>query len=171
DIHWMGFDWGDHFYYASDYYPKLYEFAIELINKGLAYVDSQTPDEIRETRGKLVDGKTQPGVDSPYRERSIEENLELFEKMKAGEFEEGAAVLRAKIDMAHPNLNMRDPVIYRVLKAHHHRTGDEWCIYPMYDFAHPLSDALEGITHSLCSLEFEHHRPLYDWFVANCSVP
>jgi len=171
DIQWMGFDWGEHFYYASDYYPKIYEYALELIRKGLAYVDSQTSEEMKANRGGLVDGQTMPGTNSPYRDRSVEENLELFEKMKAGELEEGAAVLRAKIDMAHPNLNMRDPVIYRILKAHHHRTGDEWCIYPMYDFAHPLSDAIEGVTHSLCSLEFEHHRPLYDWFVENCSVP
>lgn len=167
DIRWLGFDWGEHFYFASDYYEKLHGFAVELIEKGLAYVDELSAEEMREFRGTL----TEPGKDSPYRDRSVEENLELFKKMRDGGFDEGAVILRAKIDMAHPNLNMRDPAIYRVLKAHHHRTGDDWCIYPMYDFAHPLSDALEGITHSLCSLEFENHRPLYDWFVDNCSVP
>ncbi|MEM1295670.1 MAG: glutamine--tRNA ligase/YqeY domain fusion protein [Verrucomicrobiota bacterium] len=167
DIRWLGFEWGEHFYFASDYYEKLHGFAVELIEKGLAYVDELSAEEMREFRGTL----TEPGKDSPFRDRSVEENLELFKKMREGGFEEGAVILRAKIDMAHPNLNMRDPAIYRVLKAHHHRTGDDWCIYPMYDFAHPLSDALEGITHSLCSLEFENHRPLYDWFVDNCSVP
>ncbi len=167
DIRWVGYDWGEHFYYASDYYQQLHDFAVELIEKGLAYVDELSAEEMREYRGTL----TEPGKDSPHRDREIAENLDLFAKMRAGEIEEGKAVLRAKIDMAHPNLNMRDPAMYRVLKAHHHRTGDEWCIYPMYDFAHPLSDALEGITHSLCSLEFENHRPLYDWFVDNCSVP
>tara|TARA_R110002096_G_scaffold67332_14_gene163452 strand:- start:7966 stop:9462 length:1497 start_codon:yes stop_codon:yes gene_type:complete len=167
DIRWLGFDWGENFYFASDYYEKLHGFAVELIEKGLAYVDELSAEEMREYRGTL----TEPGKNSPYRDRSVEENLELFQKMRDGGFDEGAVILRAKIDMAHPNLNMRDPAIYRVLKAHHHRTGDDWCIYPMYDFAHPLSDALEGITHSLCSLEFENHRPLYDWFVDNCSVP
>ncbi len=167
DIRWMGFDWGEHFYFASDYYDKLYDWAVELIGKGLAYVDEQSPEEMRAARGTL----NEPGRPSPHRDRSPEENLTLFEKMRDGGFKEGEAVLRAKIDMAHPNLNMRDPAIYRVLRAHHDRTGDKWRIYPMYDFAHPLSDALEGITHSLCSLEFENHRPLYDWFVANCTTP
>lgn len=167
DIRWMGFDWGEHFYFASDYYGRLHDFAVELIQKGLAYVDELTPEQMREYRGT----PTGPGKNSPWRDRPVEENLRLFASMRAGEMEEGAAVLRAKIDMAHPNLNMRDPAMYRILKAEHHRTGNTWCIYPMYDFAHPLSDALEGITHSLCSLEFEDHRPLYDWFVENCSVP
>ncbi len=167
DIRWLGFDWGDHFYFASDYYEKLHGFAVELIEKGLAYVDQLSAEEMRTYRGTL----TEPGKDSPYRDRSVAENLDLFEQMRAGELDEGSAILRAKIDMAHPNLNMRDPALYRILKANHHRTGDTWCIYPMYDFAHPLSDALEGITHSLCSLEFENHRPLYNWFVENCSVP
>ncbi|MCX7883558.1 MAG: glutamine--tRNA ligase/YqeY domain fusion protein [Caloramator sp.] len=159
DVHWLGFDWGDRMYYASDYFDKLYEFAVKLIKKGKAYVCDLSPDEIREYRGTL----TQPGKNSPYRDRSIEENLDLFERMKNGEFPDGSRVLRAKIDMASPNLNMRDPVIYRILRATHHRTGDKWCIYPMYDFAHPLSDYIEGITHSICTLEFEDHRPLYDW--------
>ncbi|MEM7010764.1 MAG: glutamate--tRNA ligase family protein, partial [Verrucomicrobiota bacterium] len=167
DIRWMGFEWGEHFFFASDYYEKLHGFAIELIEKGLAYVDELSSEEIREYRGSL----TEPGKDSPFRDRTVEENLALFEKMRAGELDEGSAILRAKIDMAHPNVQMRDPAIYRILKTSHHRTGDTWCIYPMYDFAHPLSDALEGITHSLCSLEFENHRPLYDWFVHNVSVP
>lgn len=167
DIRWMGFDWGEHFYFASDYYDQLHRFAVELIEKGLAYVDELSAEQMREYRGNL----TEPGKDSPHRDRPIAENLALFEKMRAGEFEEGEVILRAKIDMAHPNLNMRDPAIYRIVKAVHHRTGDKWKIYPMYDFAHPLSDALEGITHSLCSLEFENHRPLYDWFVDHCSVP
>lgn len=167
DIRWMGFDWGEHFYFASDYYGQLHDFALELIRKGLAYVDELTPEQMREYRGT----PTEPGKDSPWRERPVEENLGLFARMREGKLEEGAAVLRAKIDMAHPNLNMRDPVLYRILKVAHHRTGGAWCIYPMYDFAHPLSDALEGITHSLCSLEFEDHRPLYDWFVEHCPVP
>ena len=167
DIRWLGYDWGDDFYFASDYYQQLYEWALELIDKDLAYIDSQTADEIREGRGTL----TEPGSESPFRDRPKEESRDIFERMKAGEFEDGTHVLRAKIDMSHPNLNMRDPVMYRILHAHHHRTGDDWCIYPLYDFAHPLSDAIEGITHSLCSLEFEHHRPLYDWFVEHCSVP
>jgi len=167
DIRWLGFDWGEHFYFASDYYEKLYGFAVELIEKDLAYVDSQSAAEIRATRGSL----TEPGTDSPYRSRPVEENLDLFARMRAGEFADGEHVVRAKIDMAHPNVNMRDPAIYRIMKVTHHRTGDEWKIYPLYDFAHPLSDALEGVTHSLCSLEFENHRPLYDWFVEHCSVP
>lgn len=160
DIKWLGFDW-DNIYYASDYFDFIYECAIKLIKKGKAYVCDLTPDEIREYRGTL----TQPGKNSPYRDRSVEENLELFEKMTNGEFEAGSKVLRAKIDMSSPNLNMRDPIIYRIMYAHHHRTGDKWCVYPMYDFAHPLSDAYEKVTHSLCSLEFENHRPLYNWFV------
>jgi glutaminyl-tRNA synthetase len=161
DVRWLGFDWEDRLYYASDYFEKLYEFAIDLIKKGLAYVDSLSSDEIREYRGTL----TEPGKESPYRTRSVAENLELFEQMKGGVFPDGAHVLRAKIDMASGNLNMRDPVMYRILHASHHRTGDTWCIYPMYDFAHGQSDAIEGITHSVCTLEFEDHRPLYDWFV------
>ena len=167
DVEWLGFSWGEHFYYASDYYEKLFEFALHLIREGLAYVDSSTAEEIREQRGTL----TEPGTASAFRDRSMEENLDLFQRMRAGEFADGEHVLRAKIDMASPNLNMRDPVMYRIQRATHYRTGDTWCIYPLYDFAHPLSDALEGITHSLCSLEFENHRPLYDWFVANCPVP
>jgi glutaminyl-tRNA synthetase len=163
DVRWLGFDWGKHCYYASDYFEALYGFAQQLIRKGLAYVDDQSLEQMRASRGSL----TAPGVDSPFRNRSVEENLALFERMRAGEFREGACVLRAKIDMASPNMNLRDPVIYRILHAHHHRTGDAWCIYPMYDFAHPLSDALEGITHSLCTLEFEHHRPLYEWLIEN----
>jgi glutaminyl-tRNA synthetase len=160
DIHWMGFEW-DKVLYASEYYDKLYEFAIILIKKGLAYVDDLSQEEMREYRGTL----TEPGKNSPYRDRSVEENLDLFERMKNGEFKEGEKVLRAKIDMSSPNMNMRDPAMYRIAYAHHHRTGNKWCIYPMYDFAHPLSDALEGITYSLCSFEFEDHRPLYNWFV------
>ena len=160
DIQWLGFQW-DNLYYASDYFDFIYECALKLIDMGLAYVDDLTADEIREYRGTL----TEPGKESPYRNRSVEENRDLFQRMTDGEFENGSRVLRAKIDMASPNLNMRDPVIYRVLKAHHHRTGDKWCVYPMYDFAHPLSDTKEGVTHSLCSLEFENHRPLYDWFL------
>jgi glutaminyl-tRNA synthetase len=163
DIRWLGFDFGDRCYFASDYFERLYECAEALIRKGLAYVDSQTPDAIKDTRGNFY----KPGIESPFRERSPEENLALLRSMREGKLEEGAAVLRAKIDMAHPNMNMRDPLMYRIRRAHHHRTGDAWCIYPMYDFAHPLSDAFEGVTHSLCSLEFENHRPLYDWFVEN----
>ena len=166
DIHWLGFDWGDRFFYGSDYFEKDYEFAVELIKKGLAYVCDLTPEQFREFRGDI--GK--PAV-SPYRDRSVEENLDLFERMKNGEFPEGSRTLRAKIDLASGNFNMRDPVIYRIRYMHHHRQGDKWCIYPMYDFAHPIQDALEGITHSLCSLEFEAHRPLYDWVVNNVSVP
>ena len=160
DIKWLGFNW-DNVYYASDYFDYIYECALKLIDKGLAYVDELTPDEIREYRGTL----TEAGKESPYRNRPIEETKDLFSRMTAGEFDNGTLVLRAKIDMASPNLNMRDPIIYRVMKAHHHRTGDKWCVYPMYDFAHPLSDAKEGVTHSLCSLEFENHRPLYNWFL------
>lgn len=158
DIKWLGFSW-DKVLYASDYFDDIYEAALKLIKKGKAYVCDLSADEIRETRGTLVE----PGKNSPYRERSVEENLDLFKRMTNGEFEDGAKVLRAKIDMSSPNLNMRDPVIYRILRAHHHRTGDKWVVYPMYDFAHPISDTVEGVTHSLCSLEFEDHRPLYDW--------
>ncbi len=161
DIAWLGFDWGSNEFFASDYFPKLYEWARLLISKGLAYVCDLSAEEIRKTRGTL----TEPGTPSPYRDRSVEENLDLFERMKAGEFPDGSRTLRAKIDMAAPNLNLRDPVMYRILHAEHHRTGAEWCIYPMYDWAHGQSDAIEGITHSLCSLEFENHRPLYDWFL------
>lgn len=167
DIRWLGFDWGDRFYFASDYFPKMYELARELIEKGLAYVCDLTAEETREMRGTL----TEAGVNSPYRERGVEENLDLFARMKAGEFPDGARTLRAKIDMSSGNMNMRDPVIYRILRAHHHRTGDDWCIYPMYDFAHPIEDALECITHSLCSIEFEDHRPLYEWVVDNVTLP
>ena len=166
DIHWLGFDWGDRFFYGSDYFEKDYEFAVELIKKGLAYVCDLTAEQFKECRGDI--GK--PAV-SPYRDRPVEENLDLFERMKNGEFPEGSRTLRAKIDLASGNFNMRDPVIYRIRYMHHHRQGDKWCIYPMYDFAHPIQDALEGITHSLCSLEFEAHRPLYDWVVNNVSVP
>ncbi len=166
DIRWLGFDWGEHLYYASDYFPKMYEWAIELIKKGKAYVDDLTPEQIREYRGTL----TQPGRESPYRNRSIEENLDLFIRMQKGDFPDGSKVLRAKIDMAHPNMNMRDPVMYRILKVPHHRTGSRWNIYPMYDWAHGLEDSIEGITHSLCSLEFEDHRPLYDWFLDQLGI-
>lgn len=161
DVKWLGFDWEDREFYASDYFDKLYEFAIYLIKAGKAYVCELTPEEIRQYRGTL----TEPGKESPYRNRPIEENLDLFERMRAGEFEEGKCVLRAKIDMSSPNINMRDPILYRILKATHHRTGDKWCIYPMYDFAHGYSDMLEGVTHSICTLEFENHRPLYDWLL------
>ncbi len=163
DIRWLGFDWEDRLYYASDYFEQLYEFALRLIKSGKAYVCDLSAQETREYRGTL----TEPGKDSPYCNRTVEENLELFAKMRAGEFPDGTRVLRAKIDMSSPNLNMRDPVLYRILRASHHRTGNKWCIYPMYDFAHPLSDAIEGITHSICTLEFEDHRPLYDWVVEN----
>ena len=166
DVRWLGFDWGDRLYYASDYFDQLYDYAVQLIKIGKAYVDDLTADEIREYRGTL----TQPGKDSPYRTRSVEENLDLFERMRAGEFENGSRVLRAKVDMASPNLNMRDPVMYRVLHASHHRTGDKWCIYPMYDFTHGQSDSIEGITHSICTLEFEDHRPLYDWFLDELKI-
>lgn len=166
DIHWLGFDWGDRLYYASDYFDQLYEWAIQLIKDEKAYVDSMSADQIREFRGTL----TQSGKESPYRNRCVEENVELFERMRAGEFEDGTHVLRAKIDMTSPNLNMRDPVIYRILHAHHHRTGNKWCIYPMYDWAHGQSDSIEGITHSICTLEFEAHRPLYEWFLEALGV-
>lgn len=166
DIRWLGFDWGDRLFYASDYFEKLYEYAVQLIRKGRAYVCDLSADEIREYRGTL----TEPGKDSPYRDRSIEENLNLFERMRNGEFQDGSRVLRAKIDMASGNLNMRDPVMYRILRATHHRTGDKWCIYPTYDFAHGQSDSVEGITHSLCDLEFEAHRPLYDWYLDELEI-
>ena len=166
DIEWLGFKW-DKLLFASDYFDVMFDCAVKLINKGLAYVSDETAEEIRQRRGSL----TEPGVESPFRNRSIEENLQLFYDMRDGKFEDGAKVLRAKIDMSSPNLNMRDPVIYRVLHATHHNTGDKWCIYPMYDFAHPIEDAYEGITHSICTLEFEDHRPLYDWVVVNCDFP
>lgn len=163
DVKWLGFSWDDRLFYASDYFEQLYQYAVGLIKAGKAYVCDLTADQIREYRGTL----TEPGKESPYRNRSVEENLDLFARMRAGEFEDGSRVLRAKIDMASPNLNMRDPVLYRILRATHHRTGDKWCIYPMYDYAHPLSDALENITHSVCTLEFADHRPLYDWCIEN----
>ena len=166
DIHWLGFDWGDRFFYGSDYFEKDYEYAVELIKKGLAYVCELTPEQFKEYRGD-----TNTPATSPYRDRPIEESLDLFARMRAGEFPDNAMTLRAKIDLASGNFNMRDPVIYRIRHMHHHRQGDKWCIYPMYDFAHPIQDALEGITHSLCSLEFENHRPLYNWVVENVSVP
>ena len=166
DIKWLGFSWGDRLYYASDYFDQLYEWAVQLIKKGKAYVDSLSADKIREYRGTL----TKPGVESPHRNRSVEENLDLFGRMRAGEFPDGAYVLRARIDMASPNLNMRDPVMYRILHASHHRTGDQWCIYPMYDWAHGQSDSIEGVTHSICTLEFEDHRPLYDWFLEQLGI-
>ena len=167
DIEWLGFEWGEHLYFASDYFEYFYDCAVHLIKEGKAYVDEQSLEEMRAARGSV----TEPGTNSPFRERTVEENLEFFAKMRAGEFADGAAVLRAKIDMAAPNMNMRDPVLYRVLNAPHHNTGDTWKIYPMYDFAHSLEDAKECITHSLCTLEFEDHRPLYDWVVDNCPVP
>ena len=167
DIRWLGFSWGDRRFYASDYFEQMYEYAVTLIKKGLAYVDDLSADEIRAYRGTL----TEAGVESPYRNRSVEENLDLFTRMRAGEFPDGARVLRAKIDMASPNLVMRDTVIYRIAHVPHHRTGDAWCIYPMYDFAHPISDAIEGITHSLCTLEFEEHRPFYDWLLEALGFP
>ncbi len=167
DIRWLGFDWGDRFYHASDYFEQMYQFAEELILKDLAFVDEQSAEEIRETRGTL----TEPGQESPWRNRPIEESLDLFRRMRAGEFRDGSMVLRAKIDMTSGNINMRDPVLYRITHATHHQTGDTWCIYPMYDFAHPIEDALEHITHSLCSIEFEDHRPLYNWVRDNVSVP
>jgi glutaminyl-tRNA synthetase len=166
DVRWLGFDWGDRLYYASDYFEQLYQWAIQLIKLGKAYVDSLSADEIREYRGTL----TQPGKESPYRNRSVEENLDLFQRMRAGEFDEGVHVLRAKIDMAAGNVNMRDPVMYRVRKDPHHRTGTQWCIYPMYDYAHGLCDSIEGITHSICTMEYEDHRPLYDWFLDELGV-
>ena len=164
DIKWLGADWGDHLYFASDYFDQMYECAIKLIKKGKAFVCDLTAEEMREYRGTL----TEPGKESPYRNRSVEENLKLFEEMRAGKYKDGEKVLRAKIDMASPNINMRDPIIYRVAHMTHHNTGDKWCIYPMYDFAHPIEDAIEGITHSICTLEFEDHRPLYDWVVREC---
>jgi len=166
DVRWLGFDWEERLFYASDYFEKLYEYALQLIKAGKAYVDDLSSDEIREYRGTL----TEPGKESPYRNRSVEENLDLFERMRAGEFEDGSHVLRAKIDMASGNLNMRDPVMYRILHAKHHRTGNKWCIYPMYDWAHGQSDSVEGITHSICTLEFEDHRPLYDWFLDQLGI-
>src|SRR6201993_4963912 len=167
DVRWLGFDWNGHLYHASDYFAQLYEWAEHLIRTGKAYVDDQSQAEIRATRGTL----TEPGSNSPFRERSVEENLDLFRRMRAGEFPNGARVLRAKIDMTSGNINLRDPVLYRILHATHPRTGDKWCIYPSYDFAHGQSDAIEGITHSICTLEFEDHRPLYDWFLDNLPVP
>ena len=166
DIRWMGFDWGEHLCFASDYFEQMYEYAVRLVEAGKAYVDDQSAEDIRRTRGTL----TSPGVDSPYRGRPAEESLDLFRRMRAGEFPDASRVLRAKIDMAHPNINMRDPVMYRILRARHYRQGDKWCIYPMYDWAHGLEDSIEGVTHSLCSLEFENHRPLYDWFLDQLGV-
>src|SRR5438034_9725254 len=166
DVRWLGFDWGDRMFYASGYFGQLYEYAVDLITKGKAYVDSLSAEESRQYRGTL----TEPGQDSPYRNRPVAENLDLFARMRSGEFKDGAHVLRAKIDMASPNLNMRDPVIYRILKASHHRTGDKWSIYPMYDFAHCISDSIERITHSICTLEFEDHRPLYNWYIEQLGI-
>ncbi len=167
DVKWLGFDWGDKEFFASDFFEKMYEYAVKLIETGNAYVDDLTPEEIREYRGTLKE----PGKNSPYRDRSIEENLRLFKEMREGAYKDGEKVLRAKIYMSSSNINMRDPILYRILRATHHRTGDEWCIYPMYDFAHPVSDALEGITHSICTLEFEDHRPLYDWVIEKAQTP
>ncbi len=167
DVRWLGFEWNGEVRWASDYFEQLYDFAVELINKGLAYVDDLTPEQMREYRGTL----TQAGKNSPNRDRAAAENLDLFMRMRAGEFADGAMVLRAKIDMASSNINLRDPVIYRIRRAHHIRTGDKWCIYPMYDYTHCISDALEGITHSICTLEFEDHRPLYDWVLDNITIP
>lgn len=166
DIKWLGYEWNGEVKYASDYFGQLYEYALDLIQKGLAYVDDSTPEEIAEMKGN----PTEPGQNSPYRDRSVAENLALFQKMKAGEFPDGSRVLRAKIDMSSPNMHLRDPILYRIKHEHHHRTGDEWCIYPMYDFAHGQSDSIEGITHSLCSLEFRHHRPLYDWLIEKLDI-
>lgn len=166
DVAWLGFEW-DGLFFASDYFEEMYQRALVLIRKGLAFVDDQTADEIRETRGTL----TQPGTNSPHRDRTVEENLALFERMRAGEFKDGERVLRAKIDMSSPNINFRDPIIYRVVHAHHHNTGDAWCIYPMYAYAHPLEDAIEGVTHSICTLEFEDQRPFYDWVIRECEMP
>lgn len=167
DVAWLGFSWEERLYFASDYFDIFYEHALKLIRKGLAYVDDLTGDEIREYRGTF----NEPGKESPYRNRSVEENLNLFEEMKDGKYADGEKVLRAKIDMASPNINMRDPVLYRIVHASHHRTGDKWCIYPVYDYAHPLEDAIERITHSICTLEFEDHRPLYNWVVAEWEDP
>ncbi len=166
DVRWLGFDWGEHLHFASDYFDQFYLWAVQLIKAGKAYVDSQTAEQMRENRGTL----TKPGVDSPYRDRSREENLELLEKMKNGDFPDGAHILRAKIDMSSPNMNLRDPAMYRILHAHHHRCGDQWCIYPMYDFAHGQGDSIEGVTYSICTLEFEDHRPLYDWFIQELGI-
>jgi glutaminyl-tRNA synthetase len=166
DVRWLGFDWGNRLYYASDYFEQLYDFAVQLIKLGKAYVCSLTADDIRDYRGTL----TVPGKESPYRDRSVEENLELFQGMRSGEFEDGTHVLRAKIDMASGNLNLRDPVMYRIRRDPHHRTGTQWCIYPMYDYAHGLSDSIEGITHSICTMEYEDHRPLYDWVLDELNV-
>jgi glutaminyl-tRNA synthetase len=166
DVKWLGFDWDERMFYASDYFEEIYNCAVKLIKDGKAYVCDLTPQQMREYRGTL----TEPGTDSPHRNRSIEENLELFKGMRAGKFEDGSRVLRAKIDMASPNVNLRDPILYRIMRAEHHRTGDAWCIYPMYDFAHPISDALEGISHSICTLEFEDHRPLYDWLIESLAM-
>ena len=165
DVHWLGYEW-DGLYYASDYFDQLYEWATQLIKQGKAYVCDLSADEVRQYRGTL----TEPGKESPYRNRSVEENLDLFERMRAGEFPDGSRTLRAKIDMASPNLNMRDPVMYRILHATHHRTGDQWCIYPMYDYAHGQSDSIEKVTHSICTLEFEDHRPLYNWFIEQLGI-
>ncbi len=165
DVHWLGYNWSE-LHFASNYFDEMYKRALLLIKKGKAYVCDLTPEEIKEYRGTL----TEPGKESPYRNRSVEENLDLFERMRKGEFEDGSKVLRAKIDMSSPNINFRDPIIYRIAHASHHNTGDKWCIYPMYDFAHPLEDAIEGITHSICTLEFADHRPLYDWFVKECEM-
>ena len=167
DVRWLGFDWGERLYFASDYFDQMYDYAVHLIKSGKAYVCSLSAEEIRAYRGTL----TEPGKESPYRNRSVQENLDLFERMRAGEFPDGAHVLRAKIDMASGNINLRDPVLYRIFHAEHHRTGDKWCLYPMYDYAHPISDALEGVTHSICTLEFEDHRPLYDWTLDHLPVP
>jgi glutaminyl-tRNA synthetase len=167
DVHWLGFDWGSHLYHASDYFEKLYSYALDLIKAGKAFVCDLTPDQVREYRGTL----TEPGRPSPHRERTVEENLDLFERMKNGEFEDGSRTLRAKIDMASPNINLRDPALYRIRKVSHHRAGDRWCIYPLYDWTHGISDALEHVSHSLCSLEFENHRPLYDWILEQLEVP
>jgi glutaminyl-tRNA synthetase len=166
DVRWLGFDWEDREYYASDYFQQLYDYAIKLIQKGKAYVCDLTADEIRDYRGTL----TEPGKDSPYRNRPIEENMDLFQRMHDGEFPDGSRTLRAKIDMSSPNVNMRDPIMYRILRSTHHRTGDKWCIYPMYDWAHGQSDSIEGITHSICTLEFEDHRPLYDWYINELGI-
>ena len=166
DVKWLGFDWENRMHFASDYFQQMYEYALQLIKNDDAYVCELSPDKIKETRGTLQ----KPGTDSPFRNRARDENIDLFQRMKSGEFENGTKTLRAKIDMSHPNMNMRDPVIYRILHAKHHRTGDNWCIYPMYDWAHGLEDSIEGITHSLCSLEFEDHRPLYDWYLDKLDV-
>jgi len=166
DVRWLGFDWGEHLHFASDYFDQLYLWAVQLIKAGKAYVDSQTAEQMRENRGTL----TAAGVDSPFRNRSVEENLELFEQMKNGDFPDGTHILRAKIDMSSPNMNLRDPAMYRILHAHHHRTGDKWCIYPMYDFAHGQGDSIEGVTYSICTLEFEDHRPLYEWFIHELGI-